>query len=203
MKQFAKRATAVFIMLALAAGLCFTLAACSNSTSDKDLITKELNTVLDAFKNPTAESLSPYVGDGSSLESLTQYGIDYVELFQHLFKHFDYKINDVKIDGDHATVAMTVENADFEKIMNDVNATLQDDPEFVNTLMDAYSSGGQEAMYKLIFQKMYDAIDASSDIVSSDAELKLTKTNGKWEVDEDSISDFVSKIYGGLDTSNL
>ena len=58
-------------------------------------------------------------------------------------------------------------------------------------------------MYKLIFDEMYAAIDAETDTVKSETEITLTKTNGQWDVDEDSMTDFISKVYGGLDMSSL
>lgn len=204
MKEFAKRAVAVVTMLALSVGLGFALVACggSSAANDEKLIKDELAKVLDAFKNPTAESLAPYTTD-ADLKQLEAYGVDYVELFQHLFKHFDYTINDVKVDGDTAVAKLTVENADITKVMNDLSANMTSDEAFVNELMSAYSSGGEQAMYPLIFEKLYTAIDASTDIVKSDAELKLTKTNNQWDIDEDSMNDLVSKVYGGLDMSSL
>lgn len=203
MKDFAKRAVAIVTMLALSVGLGFVLVACGSSAADDEqLINDELTKVLDAFKNPTKESLSPYITD-SDLAQLDALGVDYVELFQHLFKHFDYTINDVKVDGDKAVVKLTVENADISKVMSDLENSMTTDTEFVNELMTAYSSGGEQAIYPIIFKKLYQAIDDSTDIVKSDAELKLTKTNNQWDIDEDSMNELVSKVYGGLDLSAL
>ena len=203
MKQFAQRAIAVITMLALSVGLGFALVACGSSASnDEKLIKDELSKVMDAFKNPTAESLSPYVTD-ADLKQLEAFGVDYVELFQHLFKHFDYKINNVKVDGDKATATVTVTNVDFPKIMSAFEAAAQSDADFQAELLGAYSSGGQQAMYPVIFQKLYSEIDASTDTVTNDAELKLTKTNNAWNIDDASMKEFVSKVYGGLDVSNL
>ena len=190
-------------MLALSVGLGFTLVACgSSAANDEQLIQDELAKVLDAFKNPTAESLAPYVGD-TDLSMFDTYGIDYVELFQHLFKHFDYTIKDVKVDGDKAVVQLTVENADVSKVMADLESSMTTDSAFQTELLNAYTSGGESALYPIIFQKLYDALDASTDIVKSDAELKLTKTNNQWDIDEDSMNELVSKVYGGLDLSAL
>ena len=203
MKLFAKRVTTVVVMLALAIGMGFALGACGGSASnDKDEITKGLSEVLDNFKNPTAESLSEYIDD-ASISQLESYGVDYVELFQHLFKHFDYTINDVQIDGDKAVVKLTVENADITKAMNDTVAALENDSAFISEAASAYQSGGEKAVYSLVFAKVYEAIDASTDIVKSDAELTCTKVNGEWTPDEDSMTELVSKIYGGMDMSSL
>lgn len=204
MKQFAKRAVAVFIMIVLAAGVSFALSACGGASNDEKLIKDEISKVLDNFKNPTKESLSEYVeGNEAALASLEAYGVDYVELFQHLFKHFDYTIDDVKVNGDTAVAKLTVENVNLQNAINEASIAMQNDPEFLSEAQAAYMSGGEQAMYKLVFQEMYDAIDSSTDIVKSQTELTCTKKNGQWEPDEESMTEFVSKVYGGLDMSSL
>lgn len=204
MKRFANRVTAVVVTLALAVGLGFSLAACSSSSNDKDLITKGITEMLDNFKNPTEASLSQYVaGNEAQLAQLEAYGVDYVELFQHLFKHFDYTINDVQINGDKAVVKMTVENINVANVMNETTASLQNDPEFVSAVQSAYLSDGEQAAMKLVFDKLYADMDASTDIVKSDVELTCTKKNGQWEPDEASVNELVSKVYGGMDLSSL
>ena len=204
MKQFAKRAIAVFTMIVLAAGVSFALSACGGASNDEKLIKDGISEVLDNFKNPTKESLSEYVGGNeAALASLDAYGVDYVELFQHLFKHFDYTIDDVKVNGDTAVVKLTVENVNLEKALSEASTAMQSDPEFVSEVQAAYVSGGEQAMYKLVFQKMYDAIDSSTDIVKNQMELTCTKTNGQWAPDDESVTELVSKVYGGLDMSSL
>ena len=204
MKRFANRVTAVVVTLALAVGLGFSLAACSSSSNDKDLITKGITEMLDNFKNPTKESLSQYVaGNEAQLAQLEAYGIDYVELFQHLFKHFDYTINDVQVNGDKAVVKMTVENINVSNVMNNTSNSMETDTAFQQEVQSAYLSGGEQAAMKLVFDKLYADMDASTDIVKSDVELTCTKKNGQWEPDEASVNELVSKVYGGLDLSSL
>lgn len=204
MKRFANRVTAVVVTLALAVGLGFSLAACSSSSNDKDLITKGITEMLDNFKNPTKESLSQYVaGNEAQLAQLEAYGIDYVELFQHLFKHFDYTINDVQVNGDKAVVKMTVENINVSNVMNNTENSMSTDTAFQQEVQSAYLSGGEQAAMKLVFDKLYADMDASTDIVKSDVELTCTKKNGQWEPDEASVNELVSKVYGGMDLSSL
>lgn len=203
MKSIAKRVTAVFTMVALAAGLCFTLAACGSSAqSDEELIKTSLANTFDAFKTPTEESLSPYIDD-TTKSQLDAMGIDSVEMCEHLFKHFDYTIDNVKVDGDKAVATMTIQNVDMTKVMNEVTTEMQTDMDFLAQVQSVMQSDGQKAAYALIYEKLYDAIDASQDLVSNQAEVNLAKTNGVWDVDESSMSEFVSMVYGGMDVSSL
>lgn len=203
MKPLAKRITAVFAMAVLAAGLCFTLAACGGSAnSDEQLIKTSLSNTLDAFKTPTEESLSPYIDDATKSQ-LDAMGIDSVEMCEHLFKHFDYTIDDVKVDGDKGVVTITVQNVDMTKVMDDVTNEMYADTEFITQVQSVMQSQGQQAAYGLIYDRLYAAIDASQDLVTNQAQINVVKTNGAWDVDDSSMSEFVSMVYGGMDTSSL
>lgn len=207
MSKTFRRVTTILITLAMSVGLCIGLAACSggSATSEEDQIRAELDKALGTLKNPTAESLATLLGDDmSSLDSLAeQYGIDPVEMLQHFFGKFDYSIGDITVNGDSADAQVTVENIDFQSVLSGAMTDLQKDPEFAAQLASEYASGGESAAYKLIFDKMYEVIDAAEDVVTSTVDFKLTKTNGQWDINEDDLTNLVSSLYGGLDLSSL
>ena len=208
MSKTLKRATTILITLAMSACLCIGLAACSggaSTPSEEDQIRAELDKALGTLKNPTAESLQELLGDDmSSLDSLAeQYGIDPVEMLQHFFGKFNYTVGDITVDGDSADAQVTVENIDFQTVINDAMADMQNDPEFIAQATTEYASGGETAVYKLVFDKMYEVIDAAEGTVSSTVDFKLTKTNGQWDINEDDLGTLVSGMYGGLDLSTL
>ena len=201
-----KRVTAIIVALAMSAGLCLGLAACSggSATSDEDLIKAELDKGLSALKNPTEESLKTLLGDDmSSLDSIKEMGIDPIEMLQHLFSKFNYTIGDITVDGDTATAQVTMENVDVQTVMNETMANLQNDEDFIAKVSEAYASGNQEDMYKLIFDKVYEAVEASDKIVSNTVDLKLEKKDGQWTLDEEASKALVSSLYGGLDLSSM
>ena len=207
MSKTFKRATAILITLAMSVGLCIGLAACSggSATSEEDQIRAELDKTLGVFKNPTQESLSELMnGDTSSLDSISeQYGIDPVEMIQHLFARFDYSIGEITVDGDTADAQVTLENIDLQNVLKDAMAQLQNDEEFISQVTEAYVNGNQQDMYKMVFEKMYEAIDAAEETVTSTVDFKLTKTDGKWDISEEDVSNLVSSMYGNLDLSTL
>ena len=206
MSKTLKRATTILITLAMSACLCIGLAACSGGgQSEEDQIRAELDKALGTLKNPTAESIQELLGnDMSSLDSLSQqYGIDPIEMLQHFFGKFDYTIGDITVNGDTADAQVTVENVDFQSAINGAMADLQNDPEFVAQLTEAYASGGETAAYKIVFDKMYEVIDAAEGTVSSTVDFKLNKVNGQWDIDEGDLGSLVSGMYGGLDLSAL
>ncbi|WP_040651656.1 hypothetical protein [Olsenella profusa] len=50
----------------------------------------------------------------SDLDGMERHGIDPYELRGHVLKHFDYEIEDVKVEGDKATVSPSVTNANVK-----------------------------------------------------------------------------------------
>lgn len=50
----------------------------------------------------------------SDLDGMERHDIDPYELRGHVLKHFDYEIEDVKVDGDKATVSPSVTNANVK-----------------------------------------------------------------------------------------
>ena len=207
MSKIFKRTTIALITLAMSVGLCIGLTACGGSStpSEEDQIRAELDQALGTLKNPTEESLSALLGDDmSSLDALAeQYGIDPIEMLQHFFGKFNYTIGDITVDGDSAEAQVTVENIDFQTVLNGAMTDLQKDPEFAAQLASEYASGGESAAYKLIFAKMYEIIDAAEETVTNTVSFKLTKTDGQWDINEDDLGNLVSNLYGGLDLSAL
>ncbi|MBR0405724.1 MAG: nuclear transport factor 2 family protein [Eggerthellaceae bacterium] len=207
MSKTFRRVTTILVTLAMSVGLCIGLAACSGggATSEEDQIRAELDKTLGTLKNPTEESLKALLGDDmSSLDSLAeQYGIDPIEMLQHFFAKFNYTIGDITVDGDNANAQVTVENVDFQKVLNGSMTDLQKDPDFAAKLASEYASGGEKAAYKLIFEKMYEAIDAAEDTVTNTVDFKLTKTDGQWNINEEDLGNLISSLYGGLDLSSL
>ena len=200
-----KRVMASFVAIVLALGVGLGLAGCGGGNSDEALVRAAIENMMDAFKNPTKESLEPYMKevDQSTLDQLDEYGVDIYDMLGHFFKHFEYTINDVTIDGDTGTASLSVTNADIEKAVQESTNGLMEDEEFVEEFRNLYTSGDEKGAYKLIFDKMFAAIDASEETVTTDIEVKLTKKDGQWDIDDSSVNEFVSAMYGGMDLSNL
>ena len=193
MRRLATVAVAAIVAVGMTAGL----SACQN---DQDLIKSSTKEVLDALKNPTEENLKPYMGDvdQSTLDELEEYGIDPYEVMGHAFKHFDYEIKDVQVNGDKATVKLSVTNASLQdaidKASEEVKQEAANDPNFASKYLN-----DRKAYMQYFFGKVYDALDNATDTTTSDAELTFTKKDGKWEVDDKSLDDFLKSVYGGTD----
>lgn len=185
-------ATSCLLALALAVGL----SGCGNN--DEELIRTSVTEVMEVFKNPTPENLQEYIDDTDvDTSELEQYGIDLNEFLVHCFKHFDYTINDVKIDGDTATVDVTVTNADVQKAMEEATNAVMGNLNNYSDLLTA--EDGEQQFMKIFFDEVYQQLDASEELVTNDTTLKLNKTDGEWDVDKEALDDVVSAMYGGLE----
>lgn len=179
----------------LAFGLAVGLSGCGKN--DEQLIRSSVTEVLDTFKNPTPEGLQKYIDDSNvDLSTLEEYDVDFTEFMMHMFKHFDYTIDDVKVDGDAADVSVTLSNADLNAALEATLTDLDDLSEYADMLS---ADDGQKQFMKMFMQKLYEHIDSSEDIVSNSATLKLNKVDNEWSVDEASLDEVVSAMYGGFE----
>lgn len=186
----------------LALLVSFSLGACQQN--DEKVIREGATQVLEAFKNPTKENLSPYLEDmdDETTEMLDSYGIDIYEFLGHAFKHFDYSIGEIKVNGDKATVDITAKNANLDSAIEVASQKFEEEVT-QDEIISLYSDGGEKAVMQKFFTYAYQALDDSTDIKETSATLDFTKTDGEWEVDDSSMEDFLSTVYGGADFSGM
>lgn len=192
----ALRAITTIVSCVLALGLAVGLNGCGKN--DEELIRASVSEVMDVFKNPTKENLQKFVNeDEMDLSTLEEYDIDIYEFLGHSFKHFDYKINEVTVDGDTASADLTLTNADLGSVVEDATAEIT---EHIDEYADVINGdNGRNEFMKIFFNKIYEKLDASEETVSTDATLRLNKVDGEWEVDDSSIDTVVSAMYGGIE----
>lgn len=189
------KACQLALAVALAIGVTVGLSACR---SDEQEIRASVETMLKAFKNPTQENLSPYMSeadkDSITVEQLKESGIDFYEFLAHALKHFDYKINEVKVEGNTATVKLDITNANIKSAMADARSEISNMSEDESKQLD--QDGGSNAFIKKFMESLYKKLDESTELVTTSVELKMNKENGTWTVDEGSLNDFVGAVYG-------
>ena len=185
----------------LASTLMIGLTACSN---DEQAIKDGISTELGAFKNPTKESLEPYVGQLSSsdLKELETYGIDIYEFLGHCFSKFDYSVGKVSASGDTATAELSLTKVDVQSAVKATSDEFQSS-DMRDELAQIYTDGGETALIQKFFEMFYSKLDETTETVSNDVTVKLTKSNGSWTIDDASLNDLVSAAYGGADFSSM
>ena len=191
------------VMAALAAMVCcmlafsfmFGLAGCGKS--DEAVIRETISQTLDKFKAPTRETLEPIVvKSGTDLSYIEEYGIDPYELIGHCLSHFDYTIDSVTIDGDTATASLTLKNADVAVAVKSVQSEMTENADDYADILS--SEEALREFMKTFFDKVYEKLDASEELVETPATLKLNKVDGQWQVDDDSVTNLVSGMFGGI-----
>lgn len=189
------KACQLALAVALAIGMSVGLSACR---SDEQEIRANVETMLNAFKNPTKENLSPYMSeadkDSATVEQLNEFGVDFYEFLAHSLKHFDYRINEVKVEGDKATVKLDITNANINSAMEAARAEISNMSREESERL--YQEGGMNALIKKLIESLYKKLDESTDLVTTSMELKMNKENGTWTVDEGSLNELVGAVYG-------
>jgi len=205
MKRTYKRAVTLLVTLAMSVGLCFGLAACGGGgQSDEQMIRAELDEAFAVLKNPTEDSVKAMLGDNTAaLDELEQYGVDPVDMLKHFFGHFDYTIDSVKVDGDKGVATVTITNADIQSVMNDVMSNLQNDEEFMSAATAAYMANDNKGLYKLIFDKLFKAVDETDKLVTTTTDFQLEKKDGAWDFTDEGKQALMSSMFGGMDLSQL
>jgi hypothetical protein len=192
----ALRAITTIVSCVLALGLVVGLNGCGKN--DEELIRASVSEVMDLFKNPTKENLQGFVNeDEVDLSTLEEYDIDIYEFLGHSFKHFDYTINDVTVDGDTATASLTLTNTDLGAVVEETTTEITENIDDYADVLNG--ENGRKEFMKIFFNKIYEKLDASEETVSTDATLQLNKVDGEWEVDDSSMDAVVSAMYGGLE----
>ena len=204
-KRVYKRLAILFAVLVMSAGLCIGLAACGGaSEEDQQMITAELDKAFGMLKNPNQDTVKALVGDDASkLDEFAQYGIDPVEMLKHTFGHLDYKVDGIKAEGDKATVKVTLNNVDFQAVASQFASDMQNDEALRAQATAALVSGDEQGAYKVIFDKLYSALDESDKLVASTAEFQMEKENGQWSFTEEGNQELAAVVLDTIDLSPL
>ena len=204
-KRIYKRLAILLAVLVMSAGLCINLAACGGvSQEDEQMITAELDKAFETLKNPTQATVNELFGnDASKLEEFSKYGIDPIEMLKHAFGHLDYKVDGIKAEGDKATVKVTLNNVDFQAVASQFASDMKNDEELRAQATEALVSGDEQGAYKVIFDKLYSALDESDNLVASTAEFQMEKENGQWSFTEEGNQELAAVVLDTIDLSPL
>ena len=163
------------LMCALALVVCAPML--TGCASPEDAVRKAATSYLDQLKNPdlSQEDFEQYMGTETA-STFESYGIDAVALGKSLTKHFDYKINQVTVDGDEANVVVDATNIDFAAL----GSSLQ--PKFLEWASSAeaqelIANNDQEGVMKKLFSMLQEELDADSvSTVTNPVTVTFTKS---------------------------
>lgn len=105
------------VMAALIAAFCivgvFAVVGCGKS--DEQQIKSSLETQLSDLKNADDATLNEYFSDLQS--TFERFGLTPSQFFSAFLTNYDYKINDVKIEGEKATANCDISSTDFSQVL--------------------------------------------------------------------------------------
>ena len=134
--------------------------------SDDQMARDSAETMLRAFKNPTEESMRPYMSNAKTaiISQIESYNIDSL------------------------TDAFAAASIDYQSTDT-------------ATLAQIYQEGSAAGLEKKLMELLYKRLDEASDLTPTKATIKLAKEGGSWKVDDGSVQDFASSMYGSISLS--
>ena len=169
------------IIYSLISILCIT--GCSIGKSMTNTPTKKVEAYLDSYQKLDDNIMN----DLDSLVDDTEYTVEqkarYKEIFKKHYSNLKYEIKDEKINGDKATVEVSIEVSDYSKILSeDVNK-------------DEFKDENGVYSPSKYFDYQLDRIEKATEKVKYNIIFKLTKRNNEWIID-DLDEESKKKIHG-------
>lgn len=177
-----KRILVTILMAAMCA--CAVLAAGCSSTPSPSEVTAA---ALDAMKAQDTETLQSFysgevtdVDPGKMAEGYTGDDAEAVNAFAEKLLDFDYEVGDETIDGDKATVEVSITTYDFGTAFEDAVGLY-----IKQGFAAALSGASQEELSKMFSAALLDKVNALEEKeYTSTTTFNLTKQDGEWKLDE-------------------
>lgn len=139
--------------------------------------------------------------DERAIVAATQEEIDSIkptsDFEKHLLKQVSFEVGDVHVEGDAATLDVRVTNVDVSKAVKDACKDLGEGDE-VARIGDLYREDDINALDDAVMEVICDHIDHSTDKVTQNVVLHLTKKDNTWSLDKGSAEEFAHAVYPGL-----
>lgn len=196
-----KRLGTTVLALTLCIATLLGIAACK---SDKDKVTDLVTRTMESYvvaaddaepKKDDKDAVEPTYGDDATITQLTAYGVRDYEYHEHCFKNFSFEVGEATVDGDSATVAVTVTN---QSLSAAADAAASDYEAWAETdeAQQAYADSGRQGLLDKLVEFLYARLDANETPVTTSVNVTLSKDgDGNWSVN--GTSDFFSALYGG------
>ena len=155
---------------------------------------EDLAAFLDAMKVFDLDAATKYVDDDGEIEILalgdskTDLGVDLAQLTQHL----EYELGESTVDGESATVSVTVSNKSFEKI---VEATTD---EVVAYYLENGEMSDEELNAKTL--ELMQEVFATGDVEreSQTVDVHMSLKDDAWQIEYDDLFVLMDAALGGM-----
>lgn len=170
----------IIALLAVFVACCCTfLAGCSENA--EDAVRKVVTEEFDEVKNASAEEIEQLAGDSSEFAALSAYGITAADAYDAIFSEFDYKIDNIKVDGDKATVGVVFTTKDLTTFQSALTTAAQE-AATNGSLTGLSSTDLNAAIGKLVLDTIKSLPNTETKVIDFD----VVKVAGNWEMASDS-----------------
>jgi len=177
----------LMVVISVVAALTMMIMVAGCGKSDEQVIKDGISSELDQFKDVNSDQWQQNM---SSLDStLSGYGISSTDLVSSWVEGFDYQIGDVTIDGDTATVQVTITCKQLYPVMSAATQTLMNDPD-VSTMSvtDLQTKVGTEIMKE--FQ--------NATPVTTTISVPCEKSGNSWTESAGAEAEYTKALYGDM-----
>ena len=176
------------LMLACAAPM---LSGCAEAA-----LTEGIESDMGQLTSLTSESAADLFASDYTTD-LQNAGIDPASVYGPLFSELSYSIDAVEVDGDRATVELTVTNRGLTTAMQNYTATVTNELT-TQAGRDALAALSDAELTRHLADILVQCVeDASLGDVTTSVELSYVRDGGSWELEDD--AELVSALLGGLD----
>jgi len=162
------------VVLALTSALSLAFFACS-SNSDEQVIRDGITSELESIKQLDDDAMDQILGSAASSADFAQFGITDEEFVRSWLTGFDYSVDDVTVNGNNATVDVTITC----KPMSGIMVTFQNDiTDFASS--DEAATMTQDELNNQTGTILLDSVDDTSTATTS-VSLPYVKNGNTWE----------------------
>lgn len=177
--------------------------------SDKDKVVDLVTHTMESYSvaaddqadaKSNKDAVEPIYGDDATMTQLTAYGVHDFEYHGHCFKNYSFEVGDATVDGNSASVSVTVTN---QSLSAAADSAASDYAAWAETeeSQQAYAESGRQALVDKLVELLYARLYANESPVTTTVTVSLSKDgDGNWSVN--GTPDFFSALYGGSDVIN-
>lgn len=169
----------VALFALLVACSCMFLAGCAENSEEavRSAVTNE----LDEIKNFDTEQIEAFASESTEFAALSAYNITAPDAYEAIFSDFDYAIEEVKVDGDKATVGIKFTTKDLNKFQSAlVTAAQQADSD--GSLEGLTQTELNTKIGELVMNTIKDLPTTETKVIDFD----VVKQGGSWQMASDS-----------------
>ena len=186
------RPSLVLAGLALALVLALGLVGCARR--DERQVRRGVEEAFELFCSPSEEDLASAI-EASGLD-VSEHGDGGEELYafmSHCFAHLSYEVGAVRLEGDRATVEVTVTTVDYPAIAEQVR---QEVAQSIDEDVDSLLAGDEESPLRRYDALLYQRLDEADATVTTQVALHLSKVGGTWQLEDQSYGDLLAALLG-------